>query len=439
MKKTLAILLALVMLVGCISVGFSTYAADEELSLDNELTSISMGRLGRKTYAINVSEQGYFTLSVQSETPNWLIRFSIAGQSDSSRDYFTGSNDLKNGVYAKDFSMYLAPGQYEIEINNLSEASVFLFSTSFKATPYPVVVNMPVNKDVPFILCEWEGIDAYRIIVKKDYRLKFTLTHNFPVMCAIVNEKEKAVFKSKTYNATYQSPKTRTINVCLKKGTYYFGIFNLGSEDNHGSGIGTLKMEVKPFIPAPTGFKVITRKTTSQTVSYKAVKGVAGYQVQRSDGGAYWIESKTGTSLTCTFKGLYPGEAYKFRVRSYIVENGAKVYGPWSSTLNSPTKPNGSNISYISSYGGNISIMFDTRNEGVVDGYQFYFSNNSSFTSIAKKANVKPLHPLIGSQTYNQKGLVKGRTYYIKVRKYIVVNGVTYFGSWSGVKSVKCR
>lgn len=66
-------------------------------------------------------------------------------------------------------------------------------------------------------------------------------------------------------------------------------------------------------------------------------------------------------------------------------------------------------------------------------GYQLQYSTNSSFASGNKTVNVK------GGASYNTlvSNLVKGKTYYFRIRTYKVISGKNVFSTWSGKKSVK--
>ena len=440
MKKIISVLLITAVLLGSLVFAIPAGAAKQALPLDGTPVEFSLERMKQYDQCLELSpsKQGVLTLSVTTDAPSLTLELYIA----SDHTYYKYFPEINHDDFAgkttvtKTYTVYLAADDYELYIQLGGEAANIRVSASFKAVPSDNIVNFPVNKNVRYFLGEWEELTAYRVVVKKDYRLSFTLNHNFNIGFVITDDSEK-IYYAKEFSAANYKAKNETVNICLTKGTYYIGLVNMAEDFEWGSGTGYLKMQVKPYISAPTGLKVITRKTTSQTVTYQAKKGVAGYQVQCSDGYTDWAQTKTGTSLTCSFKGLQPGGKYKFRVRSYIIENGVKVFGAWSKTLSSCAKPNTPVINMAMGGKKSAFIGVDWERKGVLAGYQIVYAYDSAFKSVAKKTNVKPESRNVPSQLFTQNGLISGRTYYVRAREYNVFNGVTYYGAWSNAKKVK--
>ena len=81
---------------------------------------------------------------------------------------------------------------------------------------------------------------------------------------------------------------------------------------------------------ATTGLKV-KAKSRKFTVSWNKTKGATGYQVQyKLKAAKKWSALKTTKSLKAVSKKLKKGKKYSFRVRTYTVLSGSKVYGKWS-------------------------------------------------------------------------------------------------------------
>lgn len=68
-------------------------------------------------------------------------------------------------------------------------------------------------------------------------------------------------------------------------------------------------------------------------------------------------------------------------------------------------------------------------------GYQIYWSKNKSFTKVVAKKQI------IGRRytTYTGKNFTKNKRYYVKIRAFKKVNGKTYYGAWTDVKSAKAK
>jgi hypothetical protein len=67
-------------------------------------------------------------------------------------------------------------------------------------------------------------------------------------------------------------------------------------------------------------------------------------------------------------------------------------------------------------------------------GYELLYSTSSKFGSAQKLTVTKN-----STVTKTLSNLTKGKTYYVKVRAYKTVDGKKYYGSYSAVKSVKCK
>ena len=68
-------------------------------------------------------------------------------------------------------------------------------------------------------------------------------------------------------------------------------------------------------------------------------------------------------------------------------------------------------------------------------GYQLQYSTSKTFAGSNKSVLVS------GSKTQSKiiGNLKKGKTYYIRMRTYKVVNGTKFYASWSGAKKVMIR
>lgn len=67
-------------------------------------------------------------------------------------------------------------------------------------------------------------------------------------------------------------------------------------------------------------------------------------------------------------------------------------------------------------------------------GYQIQLSDDKSFKKLLRNDIVNNK-----TTTYKVSKLKKSKTYYARVRAYVVINDKTYWGSWSTNKSVKCK
>ena len=186
---------------------------------------------------------------------------------------------------------------------------------------------------------------------------------------------------------------------------------------------------------APTGkltLQHVGRNASAVKVSWNSVKSAGGYQVQCSDGGTQWAQTKTGPKTSVTFSGLKAGVNYKFRVRFFIkAADGKNYYSPWSKTLNSPTRPGETDITKLT---GAKKAFTAQWKKADFTGYQVQYSTNAKFTSAKKVTvwNTKTLKTTV-------KNLNANKTYYVRIRTFKTISNEHYFSYWSKSYSVKTK
>ncbi|MBR1663654.1 MAG: hypothetical protein IJ696_04925 [Ruminococcus sp.] len=214
--------------------------------------------------------------------------------------------------------------------------------------------------------------------LKKDYEYSVTYKNNTKVGTASV------IIEGKGYFAGQKITKT-------------FKITGKSLTKASVSGVSNKVYTGKAIKPAPVvklGGKTL-KKGTDYTVSYKNNTKVGKATVTIKGKGAY-----TGT-ITKTFK-----------------------INPKKTTIKKATSPKTRQLKV--SYG---------KVKGVT-GYQVKYSTSKKFTKkTTKTVTVKGA----GKTSKTIKKLKKGKTYYVKVRSYKVVNGVKYYGAYSAVKKVKVK
>ena len=81
-------------------------------------------------------------------------------------------------------------------------------------------------------------------------------------------------------------------------------------------------------VSGPAGGKAV--------LTWKKAAGLSGYQIQYTASSKFTGSAKSvtaaGDSTSCVIEGLTGGKTYRFRIRSYTVANGIKLYSSWSTT-----------------------------------------------------------------------------------------------------------
>ncbi|ALC90576.1 hypothetical protein AM500_12855 [Bacillus sp. FJAT-18017] len=202
-----------------------------------------------------------------------------------------------------------------------------------------------------------------------------------------------------------------------------------------GTSIGVYTVDAAGNVSARKTIKVVNSATSSVSYDYNRIKvswhgvpGSSGYEVYRStkSTGTYAKIGTITSGSTVSFinSSVVTGKLYYYKVRAYRVINGVKVYSPYtkiSSTKAVPKAPVGLKSKKASST--SMSLTW-TKVSGAT-GYAVYRSTSKSGT-----------YSHIGSlsgNSFTNKSLSYGKTYYYKVRAYRTVNGVRVYSPYSAV------
>ena len=174
----------------------------------------------------------------------------------------------------------------------------------------------------------------------------------------------------------------------------------------------------------------ITASAASSKVklSWDPVDGAGGYAIYTADNKL--IAKTTATSYT--HKKLKSMKTYTYKVRPYVVSDGACYYGGFSNTISIMTKP--AKISKVKLKAGNGQATIKWKKIKGVSGYAIYRSTKKS-GSYKKIKTVKKA----STTSYTNKNLSSNKKYYYKVRAYKKVKGKKVYGSYSSVKSVRTK
>lgn len=165
----------------------------------------------------------------------------------------------------------------------------------------------------------------------------------------------------------------------------------------------------------------------SVKLSWDAVTGAEGYAIYNADND---LIAKT-RQTAYTIKKLKSMKIYTYKVRPYVVSDGATYYGEFSNTLTVVTTPAKTTVKTVSA---NSSVKLTWKKIKRVSGYVVY-------RATSKKGKYKKIKTLkkASKTTYTNKNLKAGKTYYYKIRAYRKVNGKKVYGSYSKVKAVRVR
>ena len=216
----------------------------------------------------------------------------------------------------------------------------------------------------------------------------------------------------------------------LKAGTagYQFRIrvYRAEGKNKAYSGYSSIvKVNTNPY--GVSGFKCLSKTSTSVTLKWNKGTTASGYQLQQYKDGK-WVTIYTGTKATdtsYTVKKLKAGTAgYRFRIRAYKTYGNTKQYGSWSSEVKVNTNPYGVGGFKCSSK-TSTSVTLKWNKGTTASGYQLQQYKNGKWVTIytANKAT---------NTSYTVKGLKAGTAgYRFRIRAYKTYGNTKQYGSWS--------
>ncbi len=233
----------------------------------------------------------------------------------------------------------------------------------------------------------------------------------------VKDAKGRTLSKNKDYLVTYQKGRKKTGKYSVKitfKGNY--------------EGEKTLYFKIRP-----TAVKNITATPSLSSVylTWDKSKGAEGYEIYLKSDKTKLIKDTVKLQYTVnkiSGKKLKSGNDYTFIIKSYKKTGDTKIYSA-EKKIKVSTRPQKGRIKKISSSAGKAAVRAVKQN---CHGYEFLLSTNKSFSnalSVRTKGN--------DNCSYTFGNLIKGKTYYVKVRAYVHSGGEKYLGYYSEVKTFK--
>ncbi len=171
------------------------------------------------------------------------------------------------------------------------------------------------------------------------------------------------------------------------------------------------------------------------TIKWKKSSNAAGYYVYRKTEGGKWkrianIKGKDKVSYTDKAVKSKNGKMYIYTVKAYngdkvskYSKTGLTIYRLITPTLSKP----------VSKAAGKMLVTWKQNKKAA--GYQIQYARSADFQTQKLTKTVKPAKKT--SQTLTK--LKNKKTYYVRIRSYMKVNGVNYFSAWSAVKKGKTK
>ena len=254
----------------------------------------------------------------------------------------------------------------------------------------------------------------------------------------------KLAYTSCTYNGTAKKPGVTVYDIdgnTLNKIDY-----TVSYKDNTASGAAGVTVTFKgnyagsitaTFVIYPKAVSIKTAQSTAKGVKLtwnRAANGT-GYIVYRSVNGSSFKKYKTINSLSTISMvdsgAKKSGTKYAYKIYVYKSVNG-KVYNSAASAVKLTyymAAPAWKTLT--NSFARAMTVKYGQASGAT--GYQIQYAGNNAFKN-AKIVTIQSSK--VTSKTIAN---LQKKKYYVRMRCYKKVKGVTYYSSWSGVKSVSVR
>jgi len=384
----------------------------------------------------SVTEIGFLTFGSTNQS------FKIKGDGGSYAQNYAGSNsvlfeELPKTKYTVSFNSVGGSviGNVQIDSGNLISVPInpiktgYTFGGWYKEETYSTKWNFTTDKVTKnlTLFAKWKKNPT----IPQNLKLSATYNSISASWNAVTGVSGYEVWRSTgstgNYSLVSTTSDTSFKNTTLGTGSTYTYKVRAYSMD------GTVKaysdftpiVSAKTVLSVPTGVKSISTEYNSITTSWSAIAGASGYEVWRSTSstGTYSL-IKTTTSSNFKNTSLVTGKTYYFKVRAYIVVGNVKVYSSFSPITNSkPTLGVPINFKAIRTSKTSIKTSWDAV--AGASGYEVYTSSYSGGPyRLVKTAT---------SLNFTNFGLLKGKTYYYKVRAYKMIGTTKIYSNFSVV------
>lgn len=179
-------------------------------------------------------------------------------------------------------------------------------------------------------------------------------------------------------------------------------------------------------LKAPTSLTA-TNKSTGIYLKWNKSTGAKKYVIYRSKSGGSYTKLYTTSNSYYTDKSA-TSNGTKYRYKVYAIDGDSTSVASSSKTIYRLSRPTISSLKNTASK----KMTVKWKKNVSASGYEIQYATKSSFKNAKKvKATSK------STVTKTISSLKKGTKYYVRIRTYKKVSGVTYYSEWSTTKNVK--
>lgn len=247
------------------------------------------------------------------------------------------------------------------------------------------------------------------------------------------------IFRSSDAGATYQvlssvsgNENVRFIDCDIQPNTVYYYKVGAYEQKTGGKFYGVLSDDLKHTTPleVPVMTSCEGASYDSIKIQWNPVEGAVGYQLYRNTEkqGEYECitEIADGTVSSYTDSTCICGQTYYYYLKALQVVDNQNIYGEASDIVSCRTVPNQIRLSGQTKNGDTEAHLSWGKSDGA-QGYQIY-------RSMGSEADYQLVKIIEGDSvlSWSDTGLDKDSVYYYKIRPYLVFEGETITGPYSG-------
>lgn len=396
-------------------------------------------------YKIDIAKVGYLSLSFGKEYDSnayhrWYVTLYNESQKEMlGRTFYCGTTTTettcKIGIPAGTYYIKVCPEYY-----NWSDVTYNLRVNYYPNNAWETEFNdmvgeadsLALNKTYYGSSRERKDIDYYKVSTNSSGYLSISFGKEYDSSSGrrwYVELFDSSQRKIKGYTFYCGNTNTEiTERIWTSSGIYYIKV----TPEYYNWSDVTYKIKINLNLPTPS-ISSVSNKSSGINVKWGKVSNATGYYIYRKTGSnGKWTKIKTvsgGTKISYTDTAVKNKNSTTYYYKVYAFNSKIKSTGSGSKRIVRMIAPTLSTPQNTSSR----KITVKWKKNSKASGYQIQYATSKKFSGGNKTKTIT------GKSTVSTviSGLIKGKTYYVRIRSYRTVNGIKYYSSWSSVKSTK--
>lgn len=393
---------------------------------DRDIYKIALKSAGRLTIDVTSYMQYYgIDLTDSSGKRVWKADYNRWNENAGKRSD-THQIDLLAGTYYMEVSGKSKIDASTILGENINATGMYQLKVSYQDAKvnhkepnndFNTAVQIKSGQNINGQIALNDSCDIFRFQLTKKTDVKLSMTSYMKYYCAYIYDSKGSQRWKKEDNEWNMSTGNRKDNytVTLEKGTYYLKITG-NMNNNHNPYTGTYRLNV-------IYDKIDIKNAKVSTISDQVYTGKVIKPKVTVKYGSTKLKNNTDYTISGSSKKI--GMA-KITIKGKGNYNGSKE-------VTFKINPQKSTFKEVKNKSGR-KVKLTWKRDKNVTGYEIYRSTK-------KDKNYKRIKTIKKNKTtsYTDQGVIKGKTYYYKIRSYKTVNYKKYCSSYSKVIKVKIK